>query len=142
MRWKSMKMELEKKFNEISENVFTMTDYDQYDVLKFYFKKLVTKVLDYCRREDLNVPLLDFIEDKLIEVANYEIERNKLLESSSTAVMNGIGIDKIKTISRGDTSITLNDNASKVGDVAGIVDPMEFTKSDYATLNRHRKVYR
>lgn len=137
---------MESKFREILEGVSLNTGYSDEKIIKYYFGKLTTKVLDYCRREELNVPLFDFIERKLIDIVLFKKaeEEAKKNSSSSTAAINGIGIENIKSISRGDTSITLKDGektevTKKNTDIGSL---LEFSKDDYITLNRHRKVYR
>lgn len=147
MNWQVLKMqELKSKFREILEGVYLNTEYSDEKIMKYYFEKLTTKVLDYCRREELNVPLFDLIEKKLIEIAIFKKaeEDTKKNDSGPTAAINGIGIENIKSISRGDTSITLKDGEKKT-EIKGVVDVnslLEFNKEDYIILNRHRKVFR
>ena len=146
MNWQVLKMqEMEIKIETVLADVALNTGYEDGDILRYYFRKLVTKVKDYCRREELNVPLYDFIEKKLIEIALFKkAEEEAKASTGSTAAINGIGIENIKSISRGDTSITLRDGG-KVESNKSSMGPntlLEFSKDDYITLNRHRKVYR
>ena len=136
--------EMESKFKEILSAVKLVTTYNNEDMIRYYFKKLVTSVKDYCKREDLNGPLFDFIEKKLIEISTLKLaeEDAKKNNNSSSAAINGIGIKSIKSISRGDTSITLRDIESQDACKTKAEELLNFNKEDYYTLNRHRKVYR
>lgn len=122
---------MEDKKREIKEHVRLMTFFDDDRRLDYYTDKIVIKVLDYCRREDLNVPLLTFIEEKLINII-----KQIMKDESSGGAINGIDMKNIKSISRGDTSITLQDNKSIATDFS------DLSAKDYLFLNRHRKVYR
>ncbi len=65
--------EMESKFKEILSAVKLVTTYNNEDMIRYYFKKLVTRVKDYCKREDLNGPLFDFIEKKLIDISTLKL---------------------------------------------------------------------
>ena len=136
--------EMESKFKEILSAVKLVTTYNNEDMIRYYFKKLVTRVKDYCKREDLNGPLFDFIEKKLIDISTLKLaeEEAKKNKASNSAVINGIGIKSIKSINRGDTSITLRDIENQEACKTTAEELLNFSKEDCYTLNRHRKVYR
>ena len=136
--------EMESKFKEILSAVKLVTTYNNEDMIRYYFKKLVTRVKDYCKREDLNGPLFDFIEKKLIDISTLKLaeEEAKKNKASNNAVINGIGIKSIKSISGGDTSITLRDIENQEACKTTAEELLNFSKEDCYTLNRHRKVYR
>lgn len=136
--------EMESKFKEILSAVKLVTTYNNEDMIRYYFKKLVTRVKDYCKREDLNGPLFDFIEKKLIDISTLKLaeEEARKNKASNNAVINGIGIKSIKSINRGDTSITLRDIENQEACKTTAEELLNFSKEDCYTLNRHRKVYR
>lgn len=136
--------EMESKFKEILSAVKLVTTYNNEDMIRYYFKKLVTRVKDYCKREDLNGPLFDFIEKKLIDISTLKLaeEEARKNKASNNAVINGIGIKSIKSINRGDTSITLRDIENQEACKTTVEELLNFSKEDCYTLNRHRKVYR
>lgn len=136
--------EMESKFKEILSAVKLVTTYNNEDMIRYYFKKLVTRVKDYCKREDLNGPLFDFIEKKLIDISTLKLaeEEARKNKASNNAIINGIGIKSIKSINRGDTSITLRDIENQEACKTTAEELLNFSKEDYYTLNRHRKVYR
>ena len=136
--------EMESKFKEILSAVKLVTTYNNEDMIRYYFKKLVTRVKDYCKREDLNGPLFDFIEKKLINISTLKLaeEEARKNKASNNAIINGIGIKSIKSINRGDTSITLRDIENQEACKTTAEELLNFSKEDCYTLNRHRKVYR
>lgn len=136
--------EMESKFKEILSAVKLVTTYNNEDMIRYYFKKLVTRVKDYCKREDLNGPLFDFIEKKLIDISTLKLaeEEARKNKASNNAIINGIGIKSIKSINRGDTSITLRDIENQEACKTTAEELLNFSKEDCYTLNRHRKVYR
>lgn len=121
-------------FDEIKNNIFILTGYGESEKLKYYFDKLCIYVKDYCNREDLNIPLYNFVENKLLKFAKNEYKNKQQND------INGIGIENIKSISRGDTSITLKGDSNS----QNILDfnVMDMNSEDYIYLNRHRKVYK
>ena len=136
--------EMESKFKEILSAVKLVTTYNNEDMIRYYFKKLVTRVKDYFKREDLNGPLFDFIEKKLIDISTLKLaeEEARKNKASNNAIINGIGIKSIKSINRGDTSITLRDIENQEACKTTAEELLNFSKEDCYTLNRHRKVYR
>lgn len=136
--------EKEISFEKILAGVKLVTGYTNEEIIRYYFDKLVTRVKDYCKREDLNGPLFDFIEKKLIDISTLKLaeEEARKNKASNNAVINGIGIKSIKSINRGDTSITLRDIENQEACKTTAEELLNFSKEDYYTLNRHRKVYR
>ena len=84
------------------------------------------------------------IEKKLIDISTLKLaeEEARKNKASSNAVINGIGIKSIKSINRGDTSITLRDIENQEACKTTAEELLNFSKEDCYTLNRHRKVYR
>lgn len=125
----------------MKSNISLVVDYSNDALIDYYADKLETFVLDYTRRSVLNAPLLNFIEDKLILIAKFLKAENSKTDTKSSAYIDGINIDAIKSITRGSTNITLKDNVDTGIGVATIDEVLEFGKADYATLNRQRKVF-
>lgn len=123
----------------------TIREYENFDkLMDYYIPKITRRVLDYCNTEELNAPLCDFIEEKVLRVIKYKIELEKGLEGS---IVDGIDISKVQSIQRGDTSITLRDKKTTTQTessavVEKVTDPLQFTADDYIILNRNRRVFR
>lgn len=133
---------MEELKNSCIENAKKLSNYSKTDMLEFYFNKLARKILFYCKLEELNAPLVDFIEDKLIKIGEILLAKESLNKSNeSGAAINGIDLKNIKSITRGDTAITLKDSSSANKIETSIDDVMEFDIEDYSVLNRYRKVY-
>lgn len=69
--------EKEISFEKILAGVNLVTGYTNEEIIRYYFDKLVTRVKDYCKREDLNGPLFDFIEKKLIDISTLKLADRK-----------------------------------------------------------------
>lgn len=112
---------------KVIENVKIITEYDIDEMLlNIYYDKLAIQIMDYCNIEELNAPLYNLLESMLIRIFNYigeEKTKNKDKED-------------VKSIQRGDTTITFKDDKNKLS----LEDVMRFRDEDYAILNIHRKV--
>lgn len=130
------------QLEKIKSNIELVTGYSDGAKITYYANNLETLVLDYTKREELNAPLLNFIEDKLIKIAKCLSIENKSETKTSELNIDGINLDAIKSITRGSTSITLKDNADTgIGNISPD-EVLKLSEYDYITLNRHRKVFR
>ena len=137
---------MQNRLDSIIENVSMLTNYNDEKVIEYFFYKLVTKIKSHCKIEELNAPLFDFVEDRLLNIARSEKAKEEAVNGTG-GFINGIEVGNIKSITRGDTSITLKDSEKAIKSVSGEKllpsdEYLLFTKQDYAVLNRYRRVYR
>lgn len=107
-------------------------------------KQIKYKVVDYCNIEAVTPPLYDFIQKKMLDIAEKSRILDSLQKNTQDGDVYGIDINKVKSINRGDTSITLKDEQGTSVEQAynNYLNAFELSGTDYIVLNRHRKVFK
>lgn len=105
------------------------TEHD--NIINYWINKVEKIVLEYCNIEEITVVLEGFIEDKVVSIINN-------LGVISTNENNSESNVEIKSITRGDTSITYNTPTatSKVE----ILDGANLTSYEKTFLNKFRRL--
>lgn len=105
------------------------TEHD--NIINYWINKVEKIVLEYCNIEEITVVLEGFIEDKVVSIINN-------LGVISTNENNGESNVEIKSITRGDTSITYNTPTatSKVE----VIDGANLTSYEKTFLNKFRRL--
>lgn len=105
------------------------TEHD--NIINYWINKVKKIVLEYCNIEEITVVLEGFIEDKVVSIMNN-------LGVISTNENNSESNVEIKSITRGDTSITYNTPTatSKIE----IIDGANLTSYEKTFLNKFRRL--
>lgn len=117
--------------------LLNLTDDSKDNLINYYLNKVDIMVRDYCNiptDEELNTPLQDFIIFKVAAIVGSGM-------NFGTGSASASGVDssaKVKSISRGDTTITFGDRGVGVTE-NGYSTTLYFNKDEKSTLNRQRR---
>ena len=98
--------------------ILDITEDSQDKLIILYIDKITNNILSYCNINELNPTLEGFIEDKVINIMKIKL-----------------GKMDVKSINRGDTSITYN-----VASASEYSNSPNLTESEKKFLNTYRKV--
>ena len=98
--------------------ILDITEDSQDKLILLYIDKITNNILSYCNINELNPALEGFIEDKVINIMKIKL-----------------GKMDVKSINRGDTSITYN-----VASASEYSNSTNLTESEKKFLNTYRKV--
>ena len=98
--------------------ILDITEDSQDKLILLYIDKITNNILSYCNINELNPTLEGFIEDKVINIMKIKL-----------------GKMDVKSINRGDTSITYN-----VASASEYSNSPNLTESEKKFLNTYRKV--
>ena len=98
--------------------ILDITEDSQDKLILLYIDKITNNILSYCNINELNPALEGFIEDKVINIMKIKL-----------------GKMDVKSINRGDTSITYN-----VASASEYANSTNLTESEKKFLNTYRKV--
>lgn len=98
--------------------ILDITEDSQDKLILLYIDKITNNILSYCNINELNPALEGFIEDKVINIMKIKL-----------------GKMDVKSINRGDTSITYN-----VASASEYSNSPNLTESEKKFLNTYRKV--
>ena len=98
--------------------ILDITEDSQDKLIILYIDKITNNILSYCNINELNPALEGFIEDKVINIMKIKL-----------------GKMDVKSINRGDTSITYN-----VASASEYSNSPNLTESEKKFLNTYRKV--
>ena len=98
--------------------ILDITEDSQDKLILLYIDKITNNILSYCNINELNPALEGFIEDKVINIMKIKL-----------------GKMGVKSINRGDTSITYN-----VASASEYSNSPNLTESEKKFLNTYRKV--
>ena len=116
------------------ENIKMLLNIDNSEhdnIINYWINKVEKRVLEYCNIKEIDVVLEGFIEDKVVSILN-NLGAIKVDENSNEPNL------EIKSITRGDTSITYNTPTatSKVE----IIDGANLTSYEKTFLNKFRRL--
>ena len=112
------------------ENIKLMLGLDlnneNYDpIIKLLINKITNSIYEYCNIHELTTAIESFIEDKIYTILKLEIANKN-------------NASEVKSINRGDTSITYNtSNSVSINDV---LKSYELSSDDKKVLNKYRKL--
>ena len=125
--------------------LLNLTDNSKDHLINFYIKKITAAVIDYCNLKEgaeLSTPLLDFITFKVAQIVggNMTFSSGGSNANGETEVSQGV----IKSISRGDVSITYDNNVTSSDGIqtstSGYSSSLTFSKEEKQILNKHRRI--
>lgn len=125
--------------------ILNITDTTYDDLINLYIEKVTKRVLAYCKIKDFEKidiieqdGLNEFIEDKVISIMQGIIPSEDTTEDNvNQQLLKNQGA--IKTITRGDTSITYNYDSISSGSSNGTSYDTEFTSTEKEYLNQFRR---
>ena len=97
--------------------ILNITDNEQDNLIILYIDKVINNILYYCNINELNPALESFVEDKVINIIKIKL-----------------GKMEVKSVNRGDTSITYN-----VASASEYSNSPNLTESEKKFLNTYRK---
>lgn len=108
------------------------------ELIALLINKTMLNVLTYCNITELNPTLESFIENKVTYLLKDVLSKRLNIGASEEEI---IEVEKdVKTISRGDTSITYNTGTNTNDDSRALLEAMDLTKEDKIFLNQFRKL--
>lgn len=108
------------------------------ELIALLINKTMLNVLVYCNITELNPTLESFIENKVAYLLKDVLSKRLDIGASEEEI---IEVEKdVKSISRGDTSITYNTGTNTNDDSRSLLEAMDLTKEDKIFLNQFRKL--
>lgn len=108
------------------------------ELIALLINKTMLNVLVYCNITELNPALESFIENKVTYLLKDVLSKRLNIGASEEEI---IEVEKdVKSISRGDTSITYNTGTNTNDDSRSLLESMDLTKEDKIFLNQFRKL--
>ena len=98
--------------------ILDITEENQDNLILLYIDKVTNNILSYCNISELNPALESFVEDKVVNIMKIKL-----------------GKMEVKSVNRGDTSITYN-----VASATEYSNSPNLTESEKKFLNTYRKV--